>query len=29
MRANAATNIRRELYINALNPEHAMAYRLT
>lgn len=27
MRANGATNISRELYINALNPLHAMGYR--
>jgi hypothetical protein len=29
LRANAISNIRRELYINALNPEHAMAYAVT
>ena len=26
LRANGAANIARELYINALNPLHAMAY---
>jgi predicted transposase YbfD/YdcC len=26
LRANAVSNIRRELYVNALNPENAMAY---
>ncbi len=29
MRANGTANISRELYINALNPLHAMAYRRT
>jgi predicted transposase YbfD/YdcC len=29
LRANAATNIGRELYVNALNPLHALAYRIT
>jgi predicted transposase YbfD/YdcC len=28
MRANGADNISREIYINALNPLHAMAYRV-
>jgi len=27
MRANGTTNVSRELYINALNPNHALAYR--
>jgi len=27
LRANGATNVSRELYINALNPHHALAYR--
>ena len=27
LRANGTTNVSRELYINALNPHHAMAYR--
>jgi len=27
MRANGTTNVSRELYINALNPHHALAYR--
>jgi predicted transposase YbfD/YdcC len=29
LRANALANIRRELYVNALNPENAMAYAVT
>jgi len=29
LRANGATNISREIYINALNPDHALAYTLT
>jgi len=29
LRANAVSNIRRELHIEALNPEHAMAYAVT
>lgn len=29
LRANGAANIGRELYVNALNPLHAMAYRAT
>lgn len=28
LRANDTKNINRELYINALNPDHAMAYRI-
>jgi len=28
LRANATTNVARELYINALNPDHALSYRL-
>ena len=27
LRANATTNVARELYINALNPDHALSYR--
>jgi hypothetical protein len=29
LRANGTTNISRELYLNALNPHHALAYRST
>lgn len=29
LRANAAANVSRELYVNALNPLHALAYRVT
>jgi predicted transposase YbfD/YdcC len=29
LRANGATNVSKELYINALNPFHAMAYPVT
>jgi predicted transposase YbfD/YdcC len=29
LRANGVTNVSRELYINALNPFHALSYRLT
>ena len=29
LRANAVSNIRRELYVNALNPKNAMAYAIT
>jgi hypothetical protein len=29
MRANHTKNVSRELYINALNPDHAMAYAVT
>lgn len=29
LRANATTNLSRELYVNALNPLHALAYRVT
>ena len=29
LRANATTNIARELYINALNPDNAMTYAMT
>ena len=29
LRANGTTNVSRELYLNALNPNHALAYRLT
>lgn len=29
LRANAADNVSRELYVNAINPLHALAYRLT
>jgi predicted transposase YbfD/YdcC len=29
LRANAATNVARELYINALNPDHALSYTVT
>jgi len=29
MRANQTKNVSRELYINALNPEHAMSYAVT
>lgn len=29
MRANNTKNVSRELYINALNPEHAMSYAVT
>jgi predicted transposase YbfD/YdcC len=29
LRANGTTNVSRELYLNALNPHHAMSYRLT
>lgn len=29
LRANGAENIARELFINALNPDHALAYTLT
>src|SRR5512134_3058639 len=28
LRANAITNVKRELYINALNPDHALSYPL-
>ncbi len=28
LRANGTTNVNRELYINALNPHHAIAYRV-
>ena len=27
LRANGTTNVSRELYLNALNPHHALAYR--
>lgn len=29
LRANGTTNVARELYLNALNPNHAISYRLT
>ena len=29
LRANATTNVSRELYLNALNPNHALSYQLT
>ncbi|MBF0334015.1 MAG: hypothetical protein HQL40_10285 [Alphaproteobacteria bacterium] len=29
LRANGTTNVSRELYINALNPHHAVACRVT
>ncbi len=29
LRANAVTNVKRELYINALNPDHALSYPVT
>lgn len=29
LRANGTTNVGRELYLNALNPHHALSYRLT
>ena len=29
LRANGATNVARELYLNALNPNHAISYRMT
>ncbi|MCH2520306.1 MAG: ISAs1 family transposase [Dehalococcoidia bacterium] len=29
LRANGTVNVSRELYINALNPDHAMAYTVT
>lgn len=29
LRANATDNVNRELYINALNPDHALAYSVT
>lgn len=29
LRANGTTNVSRELYINALNSDHALAYRVT
>ena len=29
LRANGTTNVSQELYINALNPNHALSYRLT
>lgn len=28
LRANGTTNVKRELYINALNPHHALSYPL-
>ena len=27
LRANGTTNVNRELYLNAVNPHHALAYR--
>ena len=29
LRANGTSNVSRELYLNALNPHHALAYRMT
>ena len=29
LRANGTSNVSRELYLNALNPHHALAYRTT
>lgn len=29
LRANGPTNVSKELYLNALNPHHALAYRTT
>jgi predicted transposase YbfD/YdcC len=29
LRANGTTNVSKELYLNALNPNHALSYRLT
>ena len=29
LRANGTTNVRRELYLNALNPQNALSYQIT